>query len=37
VPPGPVYGALLSLLAVGTIALGIWWGPLMELTQNAKF
>ncbi|RPH49577.1 MAG: NADH-quinone oxidoreductase subunit N [Planctomycetota bacterium] len=37
VAPGPVYGALLLLLAVGTLALGIWWGPLLKLTQNAKF
>jgi NADH-quinone oxidoreductase subunit N len=37
VPPGPVYGALLLLLAAGTLALGIWWGPLLQLAQNAKF
>ena len=37
VAPGPVYGTLLLLLAVGTVVLGIWWGPLMDLTLHAKF
>ncbi|MBI3857912.1 MAG: NADH-quinone oxidoreductase subunit N [Planctomycetes bacterium] len=37
VSPGPVYGVLLWLLALGTIAFGVWWGPLQKLTANARF
>lgn len=37
VSPGPVYGALLLLLAAGTVILGIFWGPLQTLTDKAQF
>jgi NADH-quinone oxidoreductase subunit N len=37
VSPGPVYGALLLLLAAGTMILGIFWGPLQRLTEKAQF
>ena len=37
VSPGPVYGALLLLLAAGTVILGIFWGPLQMLTDKAQF
>jgi NADH-quinone oxidoreductase subunit N len=37
VAPGAVYGALLVLLAVGTLVLGVWWGPLVDQLQHAKF
>ena len=37
VSPGPVYGALLLLLAAGTIILGVFWGPLQQLTEKAAF
>jgi NADH-quinone oxidoreductase subunit N len=37
VSPGPVYGVLLWLLALGTLAFGVWWGPLQQLTEHAKF
>jgi NADH-quinone oxidoreductase subunit N len=37
VSPGPVYGTLLWLLALGTIFFGVWWGPLQEITAKAKF
>jgi NADH-quinone oxidoreductase subunit N len=37
VSPGPVYGALLLLLAAGTLILGIFWGPLQKLTEKAQF
>jgi NADH-quinone oxidoreductase subunit N len=37
VSPGPVYGTMLWLLALGTLALGIWWGPLQSWTAKAQF
>jgi len=37
VSPGSVYGTLLWLLALGTLALGIWWGPLQSWTDKARF
>jgi NADH-quinone oxidoreductase subunit N len=37
VSPGPVYGTLLWLLALGTLVFGVWWGPLQQLTERAKF
>jgi NADH-quinone oxidoreductase subunit N len=37
VSPGPVYGTLLWLLALGTMALGIWWEPLQRMTLKAIF
>jgi NADH-quinone oxidoreductase subunit N len=37
VSPGPVYGTMLWLLALGTLALGIWWGPLQAWTARAQF
>ena len=37
VSPGPVYGTLLWLLALGTLALGVWWGPLQSWTAKAQF
>jgi NADH-quinone oxidoreductase subunit N len=37
VSPGPVFGALLLLLAAGTLVLGIFWGPLQRLTEKAQF
>lgn len=35
--PGPVYGTLLWLLALGTVFFGVFWGPLQELTLKARF
>jgi len=37
VSPGPIYGTLLWLLALGTIFFGVWWGPLQDITAKAKF
>ncbi|HZE99171.1 MAG TPA: NADH-quinone oxidoreductase subunit N, partial [Planctomycetota bacterium] len=37
VSPGPVYGTLLWLLALGTVFLGIFWGPLQRATERAVF
>jgi NADH-quinone oxidoreductase subunit N len=37
VSPGPVYGTMLWLLALGTLVLGIWWGPLQSWTAKAQF
>jgi NADH-quinone oxidoreductase subunit N len=37
VSPGPVYGTLLWALAIGTLVLGVWWGPLQAWTANARF
>ena len=37
VSPGAVYGTLLWLLALGTLALGVWWGPLQTMTVKAAF
>ena len=37
VSPGLVYGTLLWLLALGTLYLGIWWGPLQDITARATF
>src|SRR6185295_15249469 len=36
VSPGPVYGTLLWALAIGTVVLGIWWGPLQVWASHAK-
>jgi NADH-quinone oxidoreductase subunit N len=36
VSPGPVYGTLLWLLALVTILLGVWWGPLQVWAAHAK-
>jgi NADH-quinone oxidoreductase subunit N len=37
VSPGPVYGTLLWVLALGTLVLGVWWGPLEKWTSKATF
>ena len=37
VSPGPVYGTLLWLLALGTLVLGVWWGPLQDWSAKAQF
>jgi len=37
VSPGPVYGTLLWLLALGTLFFGVWWGPLQDITAKAIF
>ncbi len=37
VSPGPVYGTLLWVLALGTLVLGVWWGPLESWTRKATF
>jgi NADH-quinone oxidoreductase subunit N len=37
VSPGPVYGTLLWALALGTLVFGVWWGPLQEWSDRAKF
>jgi NADH-quinone oxidoreductase subunit N len=37
VSPGPLYATLLWLLALGTLALGVWWGPLQQWTSKATF
>jgi NADH-quinone oxidoreductase subunit N len=37
VSPGPIYGTLLWLLALGTVFLGVWWGPLQDITVKAIF
>jgi NADH-quinone oxidoreductase subunit N len=37
VSPGPIYGTLLWLLALGTVFFGVWWGPLQDITAKAKF
>ena len=37
VSPGPIYGTLLWFLALGTMAFGVWWGPLQDWSEHAKF
>ncbi len=32
---GAVYSAVLWLLAIGTLGLGVWWGPLQGLARGA--
>jgi NADH-quinone oxidoreductase subunit N len=33
--PGGIYASLLWLLGLGTLALGVWWGPLEQFTSRA--